>query len=251
MNASTIINEALKEITLRFGLGLRPIESAKDVLQKAVHDLYSASCDDATWSEMCKVLLTRVQYTCDGKDRQFTVSYYRNVVTVKYEGSDTPLFEFTYEGVMTRKRESWDRHFMTLAYKAANRSTCMAGRKVGAQFAAGKTPLVNGFNGVPAGYPHPTSCKRVDMGCKTGEGLSLCPCNHAEINAIAMAAKEGVSLNGATLYTTSRPCPQCMGALSVLQPARIVYDDAYDGSDIVSEIAHYAGIELIRLVDIT
>jgi dCMP deaminase len=50
----------------------------------------------------------------------------------------------------------------------------------------------------PLGDPH---CEQVPEGCT----ISV----HAEANAIAFAARHGVALQGATVYTTHSPCVPC------------------------------------------
>lgn len=252
MSASTIINDSLAKISKH--CSFKPFDSATKYVKATLEELYPVCCDDATYIEMCKVYLTMAFSVCENEQREFDVIRYRNTITIHFANRDLlrdPVMSLVYDYVFERPRESWDRHFMRSAHQAASRTTCRAGRAVGAQFVRNNVPLVRGYNGVPSKFPHPKSCKRIDMGCKTGEGLHLCPCNHAETNAIAMAAGNGINLQGSTLYVTSRPCPQCMGALSVVKPARIIYDDPYDGADEVSNIALNAGIELIRLVDIT
>lgn len=251
MSASTVINNYLSRISKH--CGFKPFETSKKFVQAALEELYPTCCDDATFIEMCKVFLTMAFDICENEKREFDVVRYRDTITIRFKNPDLlrdPVMVLYYDYVFERPRESWDAHFMRSAHQAASRTTCRAGRAVGAQFVRNNVPLVRGYNGVPSKYPHPKTCKRVDMKCPTGEGLHLCPCNHAEINALSMAAGNGINLQGSTLYVTSRPCPQCMGALTVVKPSRIVYDDPYDGKDEVSEIAQYAGIELIRLVDI-
>jgi dCMP deaminase len=46
-------------------------------------------------------------------------------------------------------------------------------------------------------------------------------------NAIYKAAKQGVSLNGSTLYTTDSPCPKCTHALISVGVKRVVYVRQY------------------------
>src|SRR5512145_3429247 len=94
------------------------------------------------------------------------------------------------------ERLSWDRYFMTITRQVAERSTCTRA-KVGAVIVRDKNILATGYNGAPAGMPH---C--IDVGCliyqsKTPDGEIEENCFrtiHAEINAIAQAAKNGSSI---------------------------------------------------------
>jgi dCMP deaminase len=108
-------------------------------------------------------------------------------------------------------RPTWNEYFMLLAKLAATRSTCRAAA-VGAVVVKDKQVLATGYNGPPAGAHHCT-----DMGyCY--EGISRCDADqaypsrssHAEANAIAMAAKKGISVDGATIYATLEPCLSCL-----------------------------------------
>ena len=51
---------------------------------------------------------------------------------------------------------------------------------------------------------------------------------HAELNLIAKAARDGVSLAGATLYCTLQPCWGCSKYLKMAGIVRIVYTSKYD-----------------------
>lgn len=85
------------------------------------------------------------------------------------------------------------------------RGTCPRAR-VGCVIERDGRILSTGYNGSLPGEPHcdDDGCIVVDGHCKRT--------NHAEANAIAFAAKYGISLDGANLYTTgwhSGSCPTC------------------------------------------
>ncbi|MEP0886924.1 dCMP deaminase family protein [Leptolyngbya sp. PL-A3] len=98
-----------------------------------------------------------------------------------------------------------------LAKLASTRSTCLA-FPVGAVIVKNKQVLATGYNGPPSGSGH----------CITQgycyEGLSSCDASkdmpsravHAEANAIAQAAKHGISTDGASIYVTLEPCLYCL-----------------------------------------
>ena len=106
------------------------------------------------------------------------------------------------------ERLSWDQYFMTITQQVAERSTCMRA-KVGAVIVRDKNILATGYNGAPAGMPHCT-----DVGCliyesKTPNGETEQNCFrtiHAEMNAIAQAAKNGSSIKDGAIYITHTPC---------------------------------------------
>lgn len=252
ISASDIISDGLQQLT--------PFTAFKSnhnaaIIRNTLEALFPAVCDNTTYNLTCEIFLQLAYDRCENTKRNFRIVLYRTNLKVFIQSEDIfeqdAIFDFHYAFVFERPRVSWHRHWMRNAHLAASRTTCRAGRAVGVQFTNNKVPLLSGYNGVPPDYPHPKSCIRVDRKCPTGEGLDLCPCAHAEINAIAMASKRGISLEDSVVYVTSRPCAGCMGALAILKPNKIVFEDSYDGADLVSDIAKHANIPLINIRELT
>jgi len=107
-------------------------------------------------------------------------------------------------------RPSWQEYFMSIADLAATRSQCHS-VQVGTVIVRDKHIIATGYNGVPSGIDPCADCLRKE--CKPGKGYALCPAVHAESNAIAQAAKLGISTMGAHVYTTKAPCKDCAGLL--------------------------------------
>src|SRR5215468_1238207 len=126
-------------------------------------------------------------------------------------------------------RLTWDQYFMTITQQVAERSTCTRA-KVGAIIVRDKNILATGYNGAPAGMPHCT-----DVGCliyrsvtPNGETEENCfRTIHAEINAIAQAAKNGHAIRGAHVYITHSPCIHCFKVLINSGVDRIIYEKEY------------------------
>lgn len=119
------------------------------------------------------------------------------------------------------KRPSWDEYFMNIAKIAASRSHCYS-RKVGTVLVKGRSIISTGYNGPPMGVSHcearhpqgKKECPRQFKEVPSGQGLWMCPAAHAERNAIVLAARNGVSVEGTTLYLYSNkggssPCKDC------------------------------------------
>ena len=127
------------------------------------------------------------------------------------------------------ERLSWHQYFMTITRQVAERSTCNRA-KVGAVIVRDKNILATGYNGAPAGMPH---C--IDVGCliyesKTPNGDTEENCFrtiHAEINAIAQAAKNGSSIKDAAIYITHTPCIHCLKVLVNTGIKNIYYEIPY------------------------
>lgn len=111
---------------------------------------------------------------------------------------------------------------MDLAYIASNRSTCTR-RKVGAVIIDNRTRAVisTGYNGSLPGAPH---CE--DVGCHLNNGHCVTTI-HAETNAINQAARNGSSLDSATIYCTSKPCWNCFKNIIQSGIKTIYYDSDY------------------------
>lgn len=68
-----------------------------------------------------------------------------------------------------------------------------------------------------------------DISCRGACDLAK-PCEraiHAEANAIFAAAKEGISLDGATLYCNYSPCMKCAEAIIQAGIKRVVFQELY------------------------
>jgi dCMP deaminase len=126
------------------------------------------------------------------------------------------------------KRPSWDEYFMDIAEQVSRRSTCLR-RHVGAVLVVDRRLLATGYNGAPAGAAHceEAGCLRQQMQVPSGQRHELCRGLHAEQNAIVQAAKHGVRIDGATLYTTHHPCSMCAKVAINAGVLRIVCREDY------------------------
>src|SRR5262245_6791559 len=96
---------------------------------------------------------------------------------------------------------------MNIARQVATRSTCDR-KHVGAVIVRDKTILSTGYNGSIRGRAH---CDDVGHDMENGHCVATV---HAEANAIIQAAKNGVGIDGAELYTTASPCWNCFKLLA-------------------------------------
>lgn len=138
-----------------------------------------------------------------------------------------------------RPRVSWDEYFMSIAQVVATRSTCHR-KYVGAVVVRNRTILSTGYNGSIRGMPHCT-----DVGHMM-EGDHCVATIHAEANAIIQAARNGVMIEGATLYVTASPCWNCFKQAANAGVVRICYAEFYRDDRIFS-VAETLGIELAHL----
>lgn len=144
------------------------------------------------------------------------------------------------------KRPSWDSYFMQMALVVAGRSTCLR-RQVGAVMVKDKQILSTGYNGSPSGLQHcdEVGCLRQSLGVPSGERHEICRAVHAEQNALVQAAKHGVAITGADLYTTHQPCVLCTKLLINAGIKRVIYTHAYP-DQLAVKMAEEAGLTLVK-----
>lgn len=135
-------------------------------------------------------------------------------------------------------RSSWDQYFMDIATQVATRATCDR-KHVGALLVRDRTILSTGYNGSVRGMPH---CDDVGHMMENGHCVATV---HAEANAIIQAAKNGVRIDGATIYTTASPCWPCFKLIANSGCVRIVFGEFYRDPRIF-EFAEKVGIELVK-----
>ncbi len=137
-------------------------------------------------------------------------------------------------------RVSWDEYFMNIARVVATRATCDR-KHVGAVLVRDKTILSTGYNGSIRGLPH---CSEAGHMMEDGHCVATV---HAEANAIIQAAKNGVAIEGASIYTTASPCWACFKLVANAGCRRIVFGEFYR-DDRIFEYAQRLGIELVELM---
>lgn len=108
-------------------------------------------------------------------------------------------------------RGTLDERLFGIVRAVAEGSTCDRG-KVGAITVREKRILTTGYPGAPPGLPHCDDVGHMIRVVKHTDGTHKEHCVrtvHAEANAIAQAAKEGVILKGAAIYCSMFPCLDC------------------------------------------
>lgn len=137
-------------------------------------------------------------------------------------------------------RPTWDEYFMATAILMASRSACERLNVGCVLVSAGEHKnriIAAGYNGFLPGVEH-KSCVR--------DGHELATV-HAEQNAIADAARRGVSLSGATAYITHFPCINCAKILASAGVKTIKYKNDYKNDELVVALLKDANVDLVQL----
>jgi dCMP deaminase len=152
---------------------------------------------------------------------------------------------------ITHKRPSWDEYFMELADTASKRATCDRGRS-GCVVVRDKQVLVTGYVGSPIGMEHCDDVGHLMKKVTHDDGTVTEHCMrtvHAEQNALAQAARRGVSLEGSTIYCRMTPCRTCAMLIINSGIKRVVCEQKYHAGGESVDMFKQSGIELEHLND--
>jgi dCMP deaminase len=138
---------------------------------------------------------------------------------------------------LKEKRVDWNEYFMNIAEQAATRSTCDR-KHVGAVIVRDRAILSTGYNGSLRGAPH---CDEAGHDMENGHCVRTV---HAETNAVAQAAKHGVSIDGAEIYVTASPCLNCFKLVANCGIKTVYFKEFYS-DERITEYAKQTGVSLI------
>jgi len=120
--------------------------------------------------------------------------------------------------------------YMDIAERFALVSECNR-LKVGAIIVKNGSILAHGWNGTPSGYK--TNC------CEEENGNTSPFVLHAEQNVLVKMAKSTESIEGAELFCTHSPCPECSKLLAQSGVKKVYYKHAYritEGLDVLNQL---------------
>jgi len=142
-------------------------------------------------------------------------------------------------------RQSWHEYFLTLAKHVATRATCDR-LHAGCVIIKDKRILSTGYNGSLPGADH---CDDVGHLLINDHCVAT---EHAERNAVANAARAGVSTLGGTAYVTHTPCWDCIKHLAAAGVVEIIYAKEYPNAagthpPNIKHILNQAGVVLRKI----
>lgn len=118
-----------------------------------------------------------------------------------------------------------DINFMNIAYEIATWSKCVS-KHTWAVIVKENRILSTGYNGTPAWYINCCDYWKWEY-TKDHHDWSYKYEIHAEMNALIWAARNGIKIEWATLYSTYQPCFDCTRAIIAAWIKRIVYKEKY------------------------
>jgi dCMP deaminase len=145
-------------------------------------------------------------------------------------------------------RPTWDEYFLGLLEPIGRRGTCDRGRSGAVIVSPGNTILATGYVGAPPGQPH---CDEVGHMMRTvidenGDQSQHCVRTlHAEENAILQCAKDGIKIEGATIYCKMVPCYNCAMRIVRVGIKRVVAQKRYHADKLSMELFEKAGLKIV------
>jgi len=133
-------------------------------------------------------------------------------------------------------RVDWNTYFSCLTLLISSRSSCQR-LHVGCVLVKENRVLATGYNGFLANAPHKS------IVINNHEQATV----HAEQNAICYAAKNGLSLNGATAYVTHYPCLNCCKSLLSSGITEINYLHNYKNDPLVEVFCKQLNVEINKI----
>jgi dCMP deaminase len=146
-------------------------------------------------------------------------------------------------------RPTWDDYFMQIMDTVSTRSTCDRGRS-GCVITRDSQILATGYVGSAAGLPHCDDVGHLMKVVTHEDGHTSEHCLrtiHAEKNAICQAARQGTSIEGATLYCRMTPCRDCAMAIINCGIVRVVCERKYHAGAETEEMFKQVGIKLVHM----
>lgn len=147
------------------------------------------------------------------------------------------------------KYKNPDERFLSIAREVSKLSTCVRfGKRNGAVIVLDNQILSTGCNGAPEGVKTCAErgyCTRKKLGIESGTKLEVCYALHAEEVALMNAAREGIVLDGATMYVLRQPCISCFKLILNAGIKKVVYSDTNFDNEVYKDMLSQVNTELV------
>jgi dCMP deaminase len=125
---------------------------------------------------------------------------------------------------------TWEETYMKLANYISERSKSRR-LQVGAVLIKNNRIISTGYNGLVSGV-EPDILEDKDGNTKPDV-------IHAELNCILSCAREGISVEGSTLYITHSPCLACAALIAQSGISKVIYQTEYRDMEGVNKLKSY------------
>lgn len=145
-------------------------------------------------------------------------------------------------------RPTWDEYFLSLLEPLGKRGTCDRARSGAVIVSPGNTILATGYVGAPPGQLHCDDVGHIMRTVIDEEGNESKHCVrtlHAEENSILQCAKDGIKLEGATIYCKMVPCYNCAMRIVRVGIKRVVAQKRYHADKLSLELFKSAGVKIV------
>ena len=142
-------------------------------------------------------------------------------------------------------RPHWEDYFMLIADAVSTRMTCNRARVGAVLVSADHFILATGYGGAPPGAPHCDDQGHLMVGDHCVRTI------HAEVNALAQAARHGTPTEGSTCFITLSPCYSCAKLLVAGGIKEIIYRDPYEHikeRSLVEQLCGWSGIRIRQFI---
>lgn len=144
-------------------------------------------------------------------------------------------------------KDNLDKEFMSMAKSEAQKSSDWW-RQIGSVIVKDGKILVQTHN-----HHLPTDFHLVQNGdprsnFDAGQHLNIYTSIHSEAEAVSLASKKGISLDGAYIYATTFPCPNCARMLGIAGIKKVFYSKGYSLLDAEKILDHF-GVEVVMVED--
>ena len=166
-------------------------------------------------------------------------SYYDDFVSISKSLTDDEIRNY----IDINGRKHIHQYFMDIAYKVAERSTCVK-RKVGAIIVKDKKIVSCGYNGISAGI---TNCTENNCILKESGKCGKFPI-HAEVNCCLFATPD--ERKGATMYITCQACSNCASVIVNSGITTVIYDQKHNPEVNILLEANITELQLLEAIRI-
>jgi len=144
-------------------------------------------------------------------------------------------------------KPNWDEYFLNFLDIIAKRATCDRGYNSALIVDSDNQIVASGYVGSPSKMPECNEAGH-DFYTMIYNGKETKHCrrtSHAEMNAIAQAAKRGVSTNNCKIYVKMVPCWECAKLLVTCGIKKIICQYDYQASESSKELFNKTEVELV------